>query len=76
MDIGEDLQAYVLASAFESGDVVGPCDEGGTEDGTLQEEIMHPGPARKGGHDVGDEELTFVLGNERSLLGLSDMFAI
>lgn len=32
MDISEDLQAYVLASAFEGGDVVGPCDEGGVED--------------------------------------------
>lgn len=76
MDIGKDLQAYVLASAFECGDVVGPCDKGGTEDGTLQEEIMHPGPARKGGHDVGNEELALVLGNESSLLGLSDVFAI
>jgi len=37
---------------------------------------MHPGPARESGHDMSDEELTLVLGNESSLLGLTDMLSV
>lgn len=76
MYVGEELEAYVLGSAFEGGYVVSASDEGGVEDVARSEELVHPGTTGKGGHDMGDEELALVVSSKRSLLGLADVLSV
>jgi len=65
-----------LSSTFEGGYVVCAGDEGGVEDVARSEELVHPGAAGKGGHDVSDIELAFVVSRKRSLLGLADVLSV
>lgn len=46
------------------------------EDVALREELVHPRPARDGGHDVGDVELALVVCDSRSLFGLTNVLAV
>jgi len=76
VDIGEDLQAYILRATFKGGDVVGSCDKWGVEDIARGEELVHPGPTWEGGHDMGDIELAFVVSSKLSLLSLTDVLSV
>jgi len=75
-DIGKDLQAEVLLTAKESGDVWRAFGEWGVEHVAFGEKVMHPFTTVHGEHDLADEVPATGLGLLRGLLSLADVFAI
>jgi len=70
------LEAEVLLSAAEGGDVGGTGDEGGMEDVARGEEIVHPLSPGNIRHDSTDVSEAVALCEDRFLFLLSNLLSI
>lgn len=74
-DVTKELQADVLASTVEGGDVGCARDERGVEDVAFKELVIGPGSAEEGRHYLSNIGDAIGFGEGRGLLGLADVLS-